>query len=61
LNLIMKVPPMPAQKVEKLLKRELGVDNLSEIFSEIDLDSPLGSASIAQVRKKCERQMEGVR
>eukprot|EP00210_Caulerpa_lentillifera_P006027 g5760.t1 len=42
---------MPANKVERLLKRELGVDNLSDIFSEIDLDSPLGSASIAQVHK----------
>lgn len=39
---------MPKDEVEKLLKAELGVEDLSDVFSEIDLDTPLGSASIAQ-------------
>jgi len=40
---------MPKKVVQRILKEELAVDDLSEMFEEIDLDSPLGSASIAQV------------
>lgn len=40
---------MPRERAEALLKKELKVADLAEVFSDIDLDKPLGSASIAQV------------
>jgi len=40
---------MPKKVVQRIIKEELAVDDLSEMFEEIDLDSPLGSTSIAQV------------
>lgn len=52
---VLKVPPMPRHVVESLLKKELAVRDLSEVFSDIDLDTPLGSASIAQVIMNCIR------
>lgn len=45
------VPPMPANEVEATLKRELRVNSLGDVFEWIDLEKPLGSASIAQVHK----------
>ncbi|KIZ06293.1 hypothetical protein MNEG_1674 [Monoraphidium neglectum] len=47
----LKVPPMTADRTAEVLKRELGVDDLGELFEWIDLESPLGSASISQVHK----------
>jgi hypothetical protein len=44
-----QVPPMTADRTAEVLKRELGVDDLGELFEWIDLESPLGSASISQV------------
>ncbi|GMH36923.1 hypothetical protein BSKO_04796 [Bryopsis sp. KO-2023] len=46
-----QVPPMPAKRAEAVLKREFGISDLGEVFEDIDLDDPLGSASIAQVHK----------
>jgi hypothetical protein len=42
---------MPAEEVESALKRELQVRCLEDVFEWIDLEKPLGSASIAQVHK----------
>ena len=42
---------MPADEVEEALKRELRVKSLGDVFEWIDLEKPLGSASIAQVHK----------
>lgn len=44
------VPPMPATDVERILKEELQVLSLDEKFEWIDMGTPLGSASIAQVQ-----------
>lgn len=44
---------MPPKTAEALLKNELRVSDLGEVFSDIDLDKPLGAASIAQVRVSC--------
>ena len=51
-----QVPPMPAKQVEELLKEEFKVTGLHELFEWIDLETPLGSASIAQVHKARLRQ-----
>ena len=48
-----QVPPMSAQKAEAMLKKELHVQDVHEVFEWIDLDNPLGSASIAQVCCRC--------
>jgi predicted unusual protein kinase regulating ubiquinone biosynthesis (AarF/ABC1/UbiB family) len=44
-----RVPPMPPAQAARLIARELGVSDLSEVFQWIDLEEPLGSASISQV------------
>jgi predicted unusual protein kinase regulating ubiquinone biosynthesis (AarF/ABC1/UbiB family)/LysM repeat protein len=46
-----KVPPMPAAQAARVLRRELQVDDLSRVFEWIDLEEPLGSASVSQVHK----------
>eukprot|EP00892_Ulva_mutabilis_P003004 jgi/Ulvmu1/12704/UM095_0008.1 len=46
-----EVPPMPPDEAEAILKQELRVSKLSTVFEWIDLENPLGSASIAQVHK----------
>lgn len=46
----MQVPPLSADEVRAVVQRELGVSDLSEVFDWIDLEEPLGSASLAQVR-----------
>lgn len=40
---------MTPDRTAEVLKRELGVSDLSELFEWIDLEEPLGSASISQV------------
>lgn len=47
---------MPPRQVSTLLKRELHVADLGAVFEWIDLEKPLGSASIAQVHKARLRQ-----
>lgn len=50
---------MSPHETEAILKRELNVDSLSVVFEWIDLQDPLGSASIAQVHKaKLRRYVE---
>ena len=44
-----QVPPMSADETRVILEAELGL-RLANIFEGIDLDQPLGSASISQVR-----------
>jgi predicted unusual protein kinase regulating ubiquinone biosynthesis (AarF/ABC1/UbiB family) len=46
-----RVPPMPAAQAARVLRQELGVDDLSRVFEWIDLEQPLGSASVSQVHK----------
>ena len=46
-----QVPPMTPALTEQGLQRELGVDDLGELFEWIDLERPLGSASISQVAR----------
>ncbi|CAD7702937.1 unnamed protein product [Ostreobium quekettii] len=46
-----QVPPMPAQEAEAVLKKELCVEDIGEVFEWVDFEKPLGSASIAQVHK----------
>ncbi|KAG2436133.1 hypothetical protein HYH02_011642 [Chlamydomonas schloesseri] len=46
-----KVPPMSATATKAALQRELGVQDLGLLFEWIDLEQPLGSASISQVHK----------
>ncbi|KAG2426342.1 hypothetical protein HXX76_013099 [Chlamydomonas incerta] len=46
-----KVPPMSAAATKAALQRELGVQDLGQLFEWIDLEQPLGSASISQVHK----------
>ncbi|KXZ54564.1 hypothetical protein GPECTOR_4g629 [Gonium pectorale] len=43
-----KVPPMSAESTRAALQRELGLRDLSDVFEWIDLEQPLGSASISQ-------------
>ncbi|PRW59732.1 putative aarF domain-containing kinase 1 [Chlorella sorokiniana] len=45
-----QVPPMPAEQAREVIERELGVP-LAAVFEWIDLETPLGSASISQVHK----------
>ena len=45
----LQVPPMPASQARAVIEEELGGLPLEEVFEWIDLDEPLGSASIAQV------------
>ncbi|BDA44687.1 probable AarF domain-containing protein kinase 1 [Coccomyxa sp. Obi] len=56
-----RVPPMPAQQARCVIEQELGGVPLEEVFEWIDLDTPLGSASIAQVHKAKLRQPVGRR
>ena len=44
----LQVPPMPPAQTRKVLEQELGAP-LDQIFDWIDLEKPLGSASISQV------------
>jgi len=44
---------MPASQARAVIEEELGGLPLEEVFEWIDLDEPLGSASIAQVRFCC--------
>ena len=44
---------MSAAQTRLVIENELGAQNMSEVFSSIDLDKPLGSATIAQVRYIC--------
>ncbi len=44
-----QVPPMPPARVAEVLQKELGGVPLDAVFEWIDLEQPLGSASIAQV------------
>ena len=53
LRMKLQVPPMPASQARAVIEEELGGLPLEEVFEWIDLDEPLGSASIAQVRFCC--------
>ena len=44
-----QVPPMPAAQARRVIEAELGGVPLEQMFEWIDLDHPLGSASISQV------------
>lgn len=44
---------MPAQQTRSVIEEELGGVLLEEVFEWIDLEQPLGSASIAQVLYLC--------
>ncbi|GFR52787.1 hypothetical protein Agub_g15404, partial [Astrephomene gubernaculifera] len=46
-----KVPPMSPSATRAALQRELGVADLGQLFEWIDLERPLGAASISQVHK----------
>ena len=46
-----QVPPMPAHQVREVIEYEIGGVPLDQVFEWIDLDTPLGSASISQVHK----------
>ena len=46
-----QVPPMPAAQVLKVIETELGGVPVGNVFAWIDLENPLGSASISQVHK----------
>ncbi len=48
--LLAQVPPMSAEQARACIEHELGVSDLAEVFEWIDLEEPLGSASISQVR-----------
>ncbi len=60
-----QVPPMPAQQAREVIEDELGMP-LEEAFEWIDLEEPLGSASISQVgtlpacRPACCRAVEAL-
>jgi predicted unusual protein kinase regulating ubiquinone biosynthesis (AarF/ABC1/UbiB family) len=56
-----RVPPMPAAQAAAVIRRELGGVPLDQVFEWIDLDTPLGSASIAQVHKAKLRELPGRR
>ena len=45
----LQVPPMPPDQTRKVIERELGGVQLEDVFEWIDLEQPLGSASISQV------------
>ena len=40
---------MDPEATRSIICKELGIQDLSDVFEWIDLESPLGSASIAQV------------
>ena len=42
---------MPPAQTRAVIERELCVASLDDVFEWIDLEKPLGSASIAQVRR----------
>mmetsp|Transcript_18961 Transcript_18961/g.27784 ORF Transcript_18961/g.27784 Transcript_18961/m.27784 type:complete len:956 (+) Transcript_18961:192-3059(+) len=42
------VPPFPSDEAKEVLRKELGVSNLSEVFSSLS-EKPIASASIGQV------------
>ena len=44
------VPPLDAKAIRKILKKELKGE-IDDFFTSIDLDKPIGSASIAQVHQ----------
>lgn len=44
------VPPLSSEKIRKILKKELN-GNIHDYFDSIDLDKPIGAASIAQVHQ----------
>jgi hypothetical protein len=44
-----RVPPMPPAQAQRMIEKELGLGSLDEVFEWIDLEDPLGSASISQV------------
>ena len=44
-----RVPPMPPAQAQRMIEKELGLSSLSDVFEWIDLEDPLGSASISQV------------
>lgn len=45
------VPPMPAAMAQKVIEAEFRGAPLGDIFEWIDLEKPLGAASVAQVHK----------
>jgi len=49
--LCLKVPPMTPEKTKEVIEQRLGKP-IDEVFAWIDLEAPLGSASIAQVIHK---------
>jgi hypothetical protein len=57
----MQVPPMGAEQTRRVIQRELGDIPLEQVFEWIDLDVPLGSASIAQVCCAARSCASGVR
>lgn len=54
-----RVPPMPASQVRSVVEAELGGVPLDAVFEWIDLENPLGSASISQVHKAKLRPLPG--
>ena len=44
-------PPMPAAMAQKVIEAEFGGAPLGDVFEWIDLERPLGAASVAQVHK----------
>lgn len=55
-----KVPPMPKEQARAAIEAELGTP-LENVFEWIDLDEPLGSASISQVHKARLRLPKGIK
>jgi len=53
-----RVPPMPASAAARVLRRELGLSDLSGVFEWVDLEAPLGSASVSQVHKARLRRLD---
>ena len=45
----LQVPPMSAEQTRGVIEKELGGAKIEDVFEWIDLDKPLGSASLAQV------------
>lgn len=48
-----RVPQMSPATIRAAIQRELGGAPLESVFEWIDLDTPLGSASVAQVSWRC--------
>jgi predicted unusual protein kinase regulating ubiquinone biosynthesis (AarF/ABC1/UbiB family) len=53
-----QVPPMPSAQAKAAIEKELGT-TVDRVFEWIDLETPLGSASISQVHKAKLRLPEG--